>query len=199
MPRKKLLSAKAALDNIIQIGRVHLYKPIQIAEILYYSRYRAVPISIHELDTYRTASRRWRDAISLRLVGRKSTSSARYQDNFFDENAMPLRYLVLLDEENKAKNGIVENYIYHRVAERLQDIVIAYEYLSTTSTQEFSLRLFLEHFEHRPGLKRSIDKAYEIIVYALFSTLVEELNAQVSITLINPDPGLLADFAQFAK
>ena len=199
MPRKELLNAKVALDNIIQIGRVHLYKPIQIAEILYYSRHRIVPINIHELDTYRTASRKWRDAISLRLVGGRSTSSARYQDNLFDENAIPLRHLIVLDNENKVQSGIVENYIYHKVAERLQDVVIAFEYLSTTSTSEFSLRLFLEYFEHRPGLKRSIDKAYEIIVHALFSTLVEELKAQVSITLNNPDPDLLADFAQFAK
>lgn len=30
--------AKAALDNVIKKSRVHLYKPIQVAEILYRDR-----------------------------------------------------------------------------------------------------------------------------------------------------------------
>jgi len=30
--------AKNSLDNIMQKGRVHLYKPIRIAEILYHHR-----------------------------------------------------------------------------------------------------------------------------------------------------------------
>ena len=33
-----ILEAKQALDKIISKGRVHLYKPIQIAEILYRDR-----------------------------------------------------------------------------------------------------------------------------------------------------------------
>lgn len=31
----KIEEAKEALDKVIKKGRVHLYKPIQIAEILY--------------------------------------------------------------------------------------------------------------------------------------------------------------------
>ena len=34
----ELTEAKASLDNIIRKARVHLYKPIQIAEILYRDR-----------------------------------------------------------------------------------------------------------------------------------------------------------------
>ena len=33
-----LTEAKAALDKVIQKSRVHMYKPIQIAEILYHHR-----------------------------------------------------------------------------------------------------------------------------------------------------------------
>ncbi len=92
-----LTEAKEALDRIIRKGRVHLYKPIQIAEILYYSRYKLAAFDIEELDTYRNASKRWRDAVSIRLVGSKSTSSARFQDNLFDDNAMPPNLLKILD------------------------------------------------------------------------------------------------------
>ena len=35
---KKLEEAKNALDTVIRKSRVHLYKPIQIAEILYRDR-----------------------------------------------------------------------------------------------------------------------------------------------------------------
>lgn len=38
--------AKAALDSLIRKSRVHLYKPIQIAEILYHQRmYRDLDLS----------------------------------------------------------------------------------------------------------------------------------------------------------
>lgn len=196
---ENLLEAKNALDYVIRIGRVHLYKPIHIAEILYYSRMGLAQFTIEELDTYRTTSRRWRDEVSLRLVGRRSTSSARYQDDVFNDNAMPPRLLAILDEENRQANGIVETYIYHKIGQRLQDVTDAYNYLDQSTVDTFSLQTFLDYFETRPGLRRSIDKAYEIIVYALFSTLVGELRATVSLTLDNPDPEILADFALFAE
>jgi len=49
------------------------------------------------------------------------------------------------------------------------------------------------------GLKRSIDKVYEIVVYALFSTLVDELKATVTLNLDNPDMEILEDFSIFAQ
>ena len=196
---KKLREAKGALDKIIKKARVHFYKPIHIAEILYYSRKKLFEITISELDTYRTISRKWRDNVSLRLVGGRSTSSARYQDDVFNENAVPPRLLALLDEENRRKGGVVEAYIYYRLGQRLKDVADAYNYLCQSSVDKFSLESFLNYFEQRPGLKRSVDKAYEIVVYALFSTLVEELRATVSLTLKNPDPEILKDFALFAE
>lgn len=194
-----LIEAKSALDKIIRKGRIHLYKPIHIAEILHYSRTKLVQFNIEEIDTYRTISRRWRDEISLRLVGRKSTSSARYQDDVFNDNAIPPRLLAILDEENIHRNGVIEAYIYYKLVERLQDVTDAFDYLNQSSVDTFSLVSFLDYFENRPVLRRSIDKAYEIIVYALFSTLVDELRATVSLTLDNPDPEILSDFALFAE
>ena len=110
---------------------------------------------------------------------------------------MPPRLLAVLDDINKQQDGVVENYIYHRLKGRLQDVIDAHTYLIQSSTQSFQLQIFLDYFEQRAGLKRSVDKVYEIVVYALFSTLVDELEAKVTLSLNNPDPDLLADFSLF--
>lgn len=197
--KTEITEAKEALDKIMRKGRIHLYKPIQIAEILYYSRRKSADIDIQNLSTYRNASKKWRDIVSMQLVGNKSTSSARFQDNIFEDNAMPPKFLAVLDRENREKNGIVENYIYHGISRRLQDVTEAYDYLANIPIKNFSLQHFLNFFEYKPGLKRSVDKAYEIVVYALFSTLVDELHAKVSLTLEKPDPEILSDFKMFVK
>jgi type II restriction enzyme len=49
-------TAKQALDKVIYKARVHLYKPIQIAEILYRDRVEQ-SITLSELATYRTQSK----------------------------------------------------------------------------------------------------------------------------------------------
>lgn len=85
------LEAKIALDKIIGKARVHFYKPFQIAEILHYDRLNHFQFDITNKETYRNISKQWRDVVSLRLVGRVSTSSQKYQDNLFDTNAMPPR------------------------------------------------------------------------------------------------------------
>ena len=54
-----LEKAKKALDTIIEKGRVYLYKPIQVAEILYRDRvYKDIDLS--KLEDYRTQSKKWR-------------------------------------------------------------------------------------------------------------------------------------------
>ena len=94
------VEAKEALDKIIKKSRVHMYKPIQIAEILY--RHRTVgDIDLLNLDDYRTQSKKWRDDISLPLLGRVCTSSARFQDDLFNTNALPP---ILINEK------ILENF-----------------------------------------------------------------------------------------
>jgi HaeII restriction endonuclease len=191
--------AKTALDKIIQKGRIHLYKPVQIAEILYHDRLELANFDLANPNTYRNISKQWRDVITTRLVGRISTSSQKYQDNLFDVNAMPPSLLIELAKTNREQNGIIENYIYHRFQQRLQDVIDAHAYLITSTTDTFLLHDFLDFFERKAGLKRSVDKAFEIVVYALFSTLVSELQAQVSLTLNNPDPQILVDFSQFIE
>ena len=48
-------------------------------------------------------------------------------------------------------------------------------------------------------MKRSLDKIYEIVVYALFSTLVDALNLQVEISVDEANFDILAEFSDFAK
>lgn len=79
-----LVPVKAALDAVIKKSRVHLYKPIQIAEILYRDRVFQ-DIDLLELEDYRTKSKRWRDDVCQVLLGRVCTSSAKFQDDLFNE------------------------------------------------------------------------------------------------------------------
>lgn len=80
--------AKDALDRVIRKSRVHLYKPIQIAEILYNHRVNE-EFDLLDLESYRNRSKKWRDSVSKTVIGRVSASSQKFQDNLFDENALP--------------------------------------------------------------------------------------------------------------
>jgi type II restriction enzyme len=119
--------AKQALDKVIDKARVHLYKPIQIAEILYRDRI-AQDINLLELTTYRTQSKKWRDIICIQFLGRTSTSSARYQDDIFNDNAIPPIILDSLGQENRANNGIVEAYIYRKFLQRFSQMTTGLDY-----------------------------------------------------------------------
>lgn len=190
------MESKKALDNMIKKSRVHLYKPIQIAEILHNYR-KGENIDPSDVLTYINASKKWRDEISSRLVGRISTSSQKYQDNVFDKNAMPPALLKELAEYNKKNDGIVENYIYHRLKERLSLVREALKYLKNAGPDKFDLDAFLSRFSYSPGLKRSVDKVYEITVYALFSVIVKALKVEVSLSIENADKEILNDFKSF--
>lgn len=105
--------AKKKLDAHIKKQRILMYKPIQVAEILHYHRTNKETVNPGDLNTYRKQSKRWRDEVTRRLVGRICTSSARFQDNLFEANAIPPELINVLSVENVKNNGIVENYIYH--------------------------------------------------------------------------------------
>lgn len=172
-----------------------MYKPIQVAEILY--RVRRGELSLDDLanrENYRNPSKRWRDEVTRRLVGRVSTSSQKFQDNLFDENAVPPRFLRQLAEINSQHGGIVERYIYQQFAGRLKIVFKVRQYLQA-SREQFSIEEFLSHFGAEDALKRSVDKAYEIAVYALFNAVLEELRVSVEIAV---DPTNLSQHPEFA-
>lgn len=192
------IEAKNALDELIRKSRVHLYKPIQIAEILFRDR-TYNDIDLLKLETYRNKSKGWRDEVCLKLVGRTSTSSARFQDNLFEQNAIPPETLKTLSQINKRNQGVVEKYIYNKFSSKISQLHNGLDYCLSSDPRTFNLQNFLELFWHEPGLRRSIDKIYEIVVYALFSTLVEELKISVEVSLQNNESQLLKEFEDFTQ
>lgn len=190
--------AKISLDKVINKARVHLYKPIQIAEILHRDRTEK-DINLSDLSTYRTISKKWRDIICIKFLGRTSTSSARYQDDIFNDNAIPPKVLSELGKENRNKNGIVEAYIYRKFAQRFSQMSKGLDYCLTHNKTNFNLSEFLAIFWNEPGLRRSIDKIYEIVVYGLFSALVEVLEVSVEVSLNPAKSDILKEFEDFAN
>lgn len=191
-------TAKNHLDTVIRKARVHFYKPIQIAEILHRDRIEQ-NIVLEDLETYRTVSRKWRDEISLRFVGRISTSSARYQDNLFDANATPPAVLSQLGEINRSTGGAVEAYIYAALRTRLSQMSSGLAYVSETDKTAFALKDFIQSFIREPGLSRSIDKIFEMVVYALFSTLLEVLQVKIGVQVDNVENTILSEFSDFTE
>jgi hypothetical protein len=190
-------TAKEALDKVIKKSRVHLYKPIQAAEILHRDRVHK-DINLENLETYRSNSKRWRDIISTQFVGRQTNSSSKYQDDIFSETALPPAVLTALGKENRAKNGIVEAYIYQRFGERFGQVNTGVSYCFRNDRLAFDLQEFFNLFWNEPGLRRSIDKIYEIVVYALFSALVEVLEVTVEVSLNEKNIHILTEFEDFA-
>lgn len=188
--------AKNALDLIIKKSRVHLYKPIQIAEILHHDRLYN-DVNLLDLDTYRTQSKKWRDTMCIALVGRTSTSSAKYQDDVFD--AMPPELLNELGKENRRTGGAVESYIYKKFAGKHQQLRDALDYCRRSRTDDFSLKVFVDSFWEEPGLRRSIDKIYEVIVHSLFLTLVDAMELKVEISVDESKVSIMGEFEDFTK
>ncbi len=195
---KKIEVPKKALDTVIRKSRVHLYKPIQIAEILFHHR-TGSEWNLSDLESYRNVSKKWRDEVSLLLVGRRSTSSQKYQDNVFESNAMPPDHLVQLGEINKKGGGFIEAYIYKALQARLSSVRAVEKYIESSTAENFSLKMLVSLFTDSPGLRRSIDKMYEILVYALFSTIVKSLKAQVTLEINNKNEKILKDFERFIE
>lgn len=190
--------AKAALDAVIKKSRVHLYKPIQVAEILYRDRVYK-DINLLSLEDYRTKSKKWRDTMSIELLGRKCTSTARFQDDLFNENATPPEVLDVLARENRRTKGAVEAYIYSMFDNKHEQLSNALDYCLDANVETFEVKEFIDSFWKEPGLKRSLDKIYEIIVYALFSTLVEAMNLEVEVTVDEEAYPLLKEFEDFTQ
>jgi type II restriction enzyme len=190
--------AKDRLDGIIKKARVDMYKPIQIAEVLRRSRLQK-DIQILKKDTYQNPSIRWRDIVTKRLIGKISTSSANYQHDIWNQKAMPSELLTVLDQENKRTGGGVEYYIYLRFNERQDTVASIITFIETSLPIDFNLSELLEKFTAKSGIRRSIDKAYEIVVYSLFETIVTALKTTVKVSIPIESKNLLAEFSDLTK
>lgn len=190
--------AKQKLDTVINKSRVHFYKPIQIAEILHHQRTVERDMDLTDLESYRTRSRKWRDVVCEELLGNKCTSSARFQDDLFNENAVPPAALAELGRENLRTSGAVEAYIYRQFDQKHRQLEAALRKCMEATPETFSVRELIDSFWYEPGLKRSIDKVYEIIVFSLFDTLVDQLEMTVEIAVNEEKVQLLREFEDFA-
>lgn len=190
--------AKKALDTVLNKSRVHLYKPIQIAEILYHDRIYK-DINLLNLEDYRNKSKKWRDDICIQLLGRVCTSSAKFQDNLFETNALPSKFINALGIKNRETHGAIEAYIYNKFIAKHCQLSSALSYCIDSTISTFDVKHLIDSFWCEPGLKRSLDKIYEIIVYALFATLVEILEFKVQVHVEKKHLDLLDDFSEFAQ
>lgn len=194
---EQLRQAKDSLDSIIKKARVYWYKPIQIAEILYHNRVVG-DANLNDMETYRIASKHWRNEVTSALSNAKSSSSNDYQDGLFLKQ-MPQQQLKLLGKENRRTKGAVEAYIYGQFLHNQIQLNKILSYCKTSTTENFDVKYLLDTFLREKGLSRSMDKVYEVIVYALFSTLVETMGMQVEISVDMDKLGILSDFMDFAK
>jgi type II restriction enzyme len=189
-----LREAKERLDKLINKARHRLYKPIQIAEILYKAR-TSSDIKPSNLETYRRISNKWKADISLRLFGREPSLNSRYEDQLFDDAVIPPQTLNVLAQANQG--GIVETYIYYKVGGTQLLLEKIRSGLDITKPSQFDLESFLKKFEGECSLRRSVDKVYEILVYALFDTLVNHLGATITLSINQEKREIVKDFEKF--
>ncbi len=192
--------ARKSLDSVIDKSRVHLYKPIQIAEILNRDRTGSESkLNLKKLETYRTKSKKWRDIVCMQFLERVSTSSAKFQDNLFEDNAINPATLAELGKENRKRNGIVEAYIYKSFGDKHLQLESALNYCLASAKETFLLNEFLDQFWSQPGLKRSLDKVFEIVVYALFESVIRAIDIKVDIYYEDKNKLIIDEFSVFAE
>lgn len=72
-------------------------------------------------------------------------------------------------------------------------------YCNTHDKNSFQVIEFINQFWDEPGLRRSVDKIYEIVVYALFSALIECLKVKVTVEADETRQYLLDEFSDFTE
>ena len=93
----------------------------------------------------------------------------------------------------------MEAYIYRQFCTRHNQLENALNLCLTATKEDFDVKAFIDSFWREPGLKRSLDKIYEIVVYALFSALVEEMELQVTVSVPAEKIAVLTEFSGFAR
>jgi hypothetical protein len=169
--------AKEKLDHVIAIGRVEMYKPIQVAETLRMA-ITTKDINLSDVESYRTKSRQWRDKVTDALFGKSSTSSARFQDDLWNPSAVPPEAMVALGIANSTSH-VVEAYIYSFIVEKNQELVKARSTVSNLTSKR-QVENLLAAFDV-PTLKSSADRLYEILATAVFKTELSQTSYTISI------------------
>lgn len=186
------------LERLIAKTRDKMHKPVGIGEVLH--RHRTQPgIDLGDLETYRRNSYRWLQEVAPSLHNQPVVLNSRYWDQVFDPSILPPELMAELGELNTKTKGGVEEFIYWHVLDKYSSLRSIAQKLSHATTTSFDLSEFIQSFEADDRLKRSVDKAYEIIVHALFDTIVQALEATVTLSINMSRMDLLKEFQDFAK
>jgi hypothetical protein len=189
--------AKSRLDLLIRKTRDVFYKPMAVAEILHRNRTERLNLALK--DEYRRLSDRWSKNVARELWGSATSSNSRYWDQMFDEPLMTPETLLALGKANKSRSfpGLVETYIYAHLNDKLQGIRQILDWVSGQKPTEFRLVDLINKFVNDSRYVQSVDKLYEVVVYALFEVVIQRLDAKISLT-INPNSLILKTFDDFA-
>ncbi|MDR1924542.1 MAG: HaeII family restriction endonuclease [Planctomycetaceae bacterium] len=191
------MEVKERLNTLIKKSRADLYKPIAIAEILFHNRTEQLDVA--DLELYRRKSYEWMRDIIWQLHRKTTQLNSRYWDQLFNESVLPPSQLVKLAKINRQLNGIVEVYIYAHVREKFAAFSQLRQTLESLPPEQFSLNTFLGFFEQNVKYRGSIDKAYEIVVYALFNAIVDALQARITLAVVSESSHIIRDFEDFSK
>ena len=167
--------AVAKLDSVISKSRVEMYKPIQVAEVLHAARFDK-SIQLNNLETYRLQSKQLRDAVTRELLGKVSTSSAKFQDDIWNETAVPPEAMNVLGALNQ-KHGAVEEYIYQNVWLKNSFLILIRDNLDTIKNIDDIHSLFAAFNED--GMRSSGDRLFEIFVVAVLQADISSLNVKI--------------------
>lgn len=191
-----LADAKQRLDTLIANARNQLLLPITIAEAL--RRISEGTASLDDIDSIRKKSYHWCAAINHRLFGKGLSLNRSYWDKLYSDH-MPPSALAVLAAENKRTSGMAEAYVYARLRQTVESLRPIRDTIVGGPTGGFSLVALLSAFEQNAKLKRSVDKAYEVVVHALFNTIASRVRAQVTLSVSTAESEILADFHDFCQ
>jgi type II restriction enzyme len=191
-----LADAKDRLDRLIRNARDQSLMPITIAETLH--RLAADKASLGEPDRIRKDSYHWCQAICERLFCKPLSLNRSYWDKLFASH-MPPDALAALNAENRRTKGVVEAYVYARLRQTVEGLQAVRAMIVSAEPAAFSLDAFLAAFEKERRLRRSIDKAYEIAVHALFNAVAARVQARITVSVATTDATILADFRDFCQ
>jgi type II restriction enzyme len=86
-----------------------------------------------------------------------------------------------------------------RFKERQETVADIIALIEKASPKDFQLSALLENFVTQKGIKRSVDKAYEIVAYCLFETIVVTLGTTIKVSVPAKSKELLAEFSDLAR
>ena len=158
-----------------------MYKPIQIAEVLRHHRLGEIT-DLSDIESFRNRSIHWRNDVTTELMGKVSTSSARFQHDVWNESAMKSEYLVQLGAAN-LQDASIEKMIYRAISKKQEILIDFFFKLENVSTASGLKKLF--SLFDSDNLQTSRDRLFEILISSTFEALMEENEIFLSIRGLN--------------